>query len=109
VASIGPADVPAYAARRQAESVANGTINRELAVLLRMLRLAYEHGKLARLPVIRKLREAAPREGFFERDEYMAVRRRLAPDLQLAAAIAYTYGWRIRSRGAEPGAAPARP
>jgi hypothetical protein len=69
VASIGPADVTAYGAVRQAEEVANGTINRELAVLLRMLRLAYEQGKLVRLPVVRKLREAAPRDGFFERDQ----------------------------------------
>jgi integrase len=96
VATIGPADVMAYAAKRQAEAVANATVNRELAVLLRMLRLAYEHGKLARLPVIRKLKEAAPREGFFERDQYEAVGRRLKPDLQVAAAIAYAFGWRIR-------------
>jgi integrase len=47
--------------------------------------------------VIRKLKEAAPREGFFERDQYEAVRRRLKPDLQVAAAIAYAFGWRIRS------------
>jgi site-specific recombinase XerD len=97
VATIGPADVTAYAAKRQAEDVANGTINRELAILLRMLRLAYEHGKLARLPVIRKLKEAAPREGFFERAQYEAVRRRLRPELQAAVTIAYTYGWRMRS------------
>jgi integrase len=89
--------VTAYVAVRQAEEVANGTINRELAVLLRMLRLAYEQGKLVRLPVVRKLREAAPRDGFFERDQYLAVRRRLRPDLQVAVAIAYTYGWRMRS------------
>jgi integrase len=97
VSTIGPADVTTYVAKRQAEDVANGTINRELAILLRMLRLAYENGKLARVPVIRKLKEAAPREGFFERDQYEAVRRQLKPDLQIAAAIAYTYGWRMRS------------
>jgi len=61
-----------------------------------MLRLAYEHGKLARLPVIRKLKEAAPREGFFERAQYEAVRRRLNPDLQAAVAIAYRFGWRVQ-------------
>jgi integrase len=74
-----------------------GTINRELAVLIRMLRLAYENGKLLRLPVIRKLKEAAPRSGFFEREQYEAVRRHLPADLQVAAAIAYTYGWRMQS------------
>jgi integrase len=76
---------------------ANGTVNRELAVLSRMLRLAYEHGKLLRLPVIRKLKEAAPRQAFFERDAYEAVRRRLRPDLQVAVAIEYAFGWRCQS------------
>ena len=37
------------------------------------------------------------REGFFERDQYVAVYRRLAPDLQVAVAIAYTFGWRMQS------------
>ena len=61
-----------------------------------MLRLAYENGKLGRLPVIRKLKESAPREGFFERPEYEAVRRWLKPDLQAAVAIAYRFGWRVQ-------------
>jgi len=71
--------------------------NRELAVLTRMLRLAYETSKLVRIPVIRKLKENAPRQGFFERDQFEAVRRRLRPDLQTALAIGYTYGWRMQS------------
>ena len=43
--------------------VANGTINRELATLSRMLRLGYANGKVLRLPVIDRLKEAKPREG----------------------------------------------
>ncbi len=62
-----------------------------------MLRLAYEHGMLLRLPILRKLKEAPPREGFFEPAAYLAVRRRLPEDLQLAVTIAYTYGSRMRS------------
>ena len=62
-----------------------------------MLKIAYENGKLLRLPVIRKLKEAAPRQGFFEREQFLAVRRHLPEDLQVAATIAYTFGWRTQS------------
>jgi integrase len=95
--SIGQADATTYALKRQGEGAANGTINRELAVLIRMLRLAYEGAKLLRLPVVHKLKEAGPRQGFFERDAFEAVRRHLRPDLQLAATICYQLGWRVRS------------
>ena len=36
-------DATAYVLKRQSGGAANSTINRELAVLTRMLRLAYEH------------------------------------------------------------------
>ncbi len=98
VVSITAAVAAQYAERRQQECAANGTINRELAILNRMLRLAYEHAKLLRLPVIRLLeKENGPRQGFFERDQYEAVRRHLRADLQGAVDIAYTYGWRMQS------------
>lgn len=71
--------------------------NRELAVLGRMLRLAYENGKLMRLPLIHKLKEAAPRSGFFERSQFEADKRHLRPDLQVAVSIAYAFGWRMQS------------
>jgi integrase len=86
-----------YIGHRQRDGAANGTVNRELGVLLRMLRLAMEHNKLMRLPIIHKPKEAAPRQGFFEPDAFAAVRRRLPDDLQAAAAIAYTFGWRMQS------------
>jgi integrase len=44
-----------------------------------------------------KLTEADPSSGFFERDQYESVFRHLADDLQVAAAIAHTYGWRTQS------------
>jgi integrase len=92
VAAIAGAESAAYVAGRQRAGAANGTINRELARLSRMLRVAYEHGKLLRLPVIRRLKEAAPRQGFFEAHQQEAVRRQLPEDLQIA--IYATFGWR---------------
>jgi len=53
VAAISPADITRYIAGRQSAEASNGSINREVAVLGRMLKLAYENGKLARLPLIR--------------------------------------------------------
>jgi integrase len=97
LSAIGPADTTAYATQRQTEGASAGTVNRELALLKRLMRLAYENGKLVRLPVIRMLKEAAPRSGFFEQGQFTAVRRHLPRDLQVAVTIAHTYGWRIRS------------
>lgn len=66
-------------AKRQSQEVANGTINRELAVLGKLFRLAYENGKLLRVPAIRKLKESAPRSSFFERDAYERCASTYAP------------------------------
>jgi integrase len=37
------------------------------------------------------------RQGFFEREQFAAVRKYLSEDLQVAATVAYTFGWRIQS------------
>ncbi len=97
-AEITSADVTAYVARRQAEKKANGTINRELSMLGRVLRFATEQDppKLLRVPLLRLLKEASPRAGFFESHQYEAVRRHLRPDLQVIVALAYAFGWRVR-------------
>jgi hypothetical protein len=84
----------------QRRSFANGTINREVAILVRMLRLGLKDGKVARLPVLDKLdrpKEAAPRAGFFEAGAFAAVRAALPEDLRVAVTIAYTFGWRMQS------------
>src|SRR5688500_8769428 len=97
LAGINGAVATAYVVARQRRHAANGTINRELAVLTKMLRLAFEHNKLAKLPIIHKLKEAAPRQGFFERDAFLAVRSALPDDLQVAVSIEYVFGWRTQS------------
>jgi len=103
VVTITPPVITEYVEKRQAEPTnrggltSNRTINLELGVLGRMFRLACENGKLFRVPPIKTLKEAPPRQGFFEEEQYRSVWRRLPADLQVAAEIGHTYGWRIRS------------
>lgn len=97
IAGLGQGDVDAYILTRRGEGVVGATIRRELGTLTKMLRLAYQNGKLLRLPMLRKPKEGPPREGFFEREQYEAVRRRLPDDLGVAVTLAYTYGWRMQS------------
>jgi integrase len=79
--------------------LSNGTINRELALLGKALRLAEERGQMLRVPRIHLLQESAPRSGFFERSDFERVRKHLAkrPDLQVAISLAHTFGWRMQS------------
>src|SRR5215470_10181653 len=95
LAAIGGAEMTAYAVARQRAGAANGTINRELATLSRLLRLAYEQNKLVRLPVVCRLKEAAPRQGFFEQEHFRTVRQALPEDLQVAVTLFYAFGWRL--------------
>jgi len=91
--------VDRYVAKRQAAGLSNATVNRELSILGKALRLAEERKKLLRVPRIHLLKESSPRAGFFERADFERVRRHLGkrPDLQLAINLAYTYGWRMQS------------
>jgi len=77
--------------------VAAATINRELAQLRKLLRLAYERRKLAHVPKVTLLPEAQPRQGFVEEPEFQAIVKHLEPDAALAATMAFDTAWRIRS------------
>jgi integrase len=94
--SIGQAEATAYAKARQDEGAAAGTINRELATLSKLLHLAYEHGKLQRVPVVKKLREADPRAGFVTREQFAGISKHLPVELQAPSLVAFTLGWRKR-------------
>jgi integrase len=95
--SIDSQSITGYVVHRKAQGMAAATINVDLATLRRALRLAHEHGKLDKVPIIRTLRPAQPRSGFFERDQFEAVRAALPDDLALVVTIAFVYGWRIDS------------
>jgi integrase len=96
---IGSDLITRYIVRRQGQGASNGTINRDLGVFRRMLRLGLRSRKLVVMPPIDMLKEAPPRSGFFEDDQYEAVTVRLTtrPDLQVALAITQAYGWRMQS------------
>ena len=94
---ITPDRVTAYIAFRQQEAVANATINRELAALKRMFRLAEKAGKVDRRPYIPMLAEDNIRTDFFEHDQFQAVVHQLPDDLQPVFEVTYITGWRVRS------------
>ncbi len=101
--------VTAYVAHRQkppgaegepqeaAGAASNATINRELAALKRMFRLAKRAGKVADCPYIALLHEANVRKGFFEWAEFRAVVSGLPQYLRPVVETAYVTGWRISS------------
>jgi integrase len=96
---IDQRSITTYMNERQTKGLSNATINRELSLLGKALRLAEERGQILRIPRIHFLQESAPRSGFFERSDFERVRKHLAnrPDLQVAISLAYLFGWRMQS------------
>lgn len=95
---ITAAAITEYIVQRQGEEIvgpkqkqrrrpANGTINREVAVLLKLLRLGAERNKVARLPIVHKPEENPARKGFLEPAAFEAVRAHLPLDIQLAVTL----------------------
>jgi integrase len=97
MAAVTTTEIRAYVAERQTAGASNAEINRELAALKRMYTLAVQAGKLLHRPHIPMLEERNVRAGFFERDQFEAVRSHLPADLQNVATFAYITGWRVPS------------
>jgi integrase len=72
-------------------------VNRELAMLRRMLRLGARDGLVVRVPAFDLLREAPARAGFVDETQYRTLARHLRADLRVVVSLGYTLGWRIRS------------
>jgi len=96
--SLRTQNIREYIERRRLEGAANGTINRELAALKRAFRLAVKARVLSHdhVPDIPMLKEAPPRAGFFEPEQFQAVLRRLRPEIKPVALFGYETGWRLR-------------
>lgn len=56
-----------------------------------------QEAKRVLIPMFHLPKDGPPRNGFFEPEQYQAVKRHLPTDLQAAVAIVYTYGWRMPS------------
>jgi integrase len=95
--AITTRDARAYIAHRQAEGAANATINHELHVLSAAFTLALEDETLHARPRIPTLEENNARAGFFERDQFEAVRRHLPAPLRALVSFMFITGWRNRS------------
>lgn len=98
IARIDAPSIHGYVVHRKQQGAAPATINRELATVSKALRVAHQNKKLAHLPPrIEKLEENNVRQGFFEREQFEAVRRHLPAYAQPVVTFMYLTGWRIRS------------
>lgn len=86
-----------YRIERREEGVKDSTINRELAALRRMFRLGQKQSPpmVDQIPNIEFVRENNVRRGFFELEEFYALREALPDHLKVAATIAYFTGMRL--------------
>lgn len=97
VTNITTPEINAYIERRKAEGAANATINRELAALKRTLNLGARQTppKVDRLFYIPTLQENNVRKGFFEYEDFLALREALPCYLRGVVTFAYKEGWRV--------------
>lgn len=86
--------IRAYIARRQAEGMANGTINRELGALKRMFRLGSQQTPplVISTPHIPHLQENNVRQGFFTEDEYQLLRAVVPDHVKVPLIVGYWTG-----------------
>jgi integrase len=86
-----------YTDRRLGEGAAPATVNRELSALKRMFNLGARSTpvRVERVPYVPMLKEDNVRKGFFEHEEYLAVREAISEHLRDVVTFGYNTGWRI--------------
>jgi len=96
VISITTAKVKEFINQKVEEGWANATINRHLSALRHIFNLAYQRTpkKVREVPYIPILEENNVRQGFFEHEEYLAVKNALPNYLKAIATFGYYTGRR---------------
>lgn len=97
VTEITTAKIKDYMNKRMEEGLSNASINRELSALKRMFHLASlcTPPKVGQIPHIPMLKESNTRKGFFEHEEFLALRDALPFYLKPVVTFAYHTGWRL--------------
>lgn len=98
VTEITTAKIKDYVNKRMEEGLSNASINRELSALKRIFHLASQctPPRVGQVPYIPMLKESNIRKGFFEHEEYLALKDALPFYLKPVIAFAYHTGWRLR-------------
>ncbi len=92
---IKPSTIRGYQKFRIDQGAAPATVNREMCVLSGMLNLACLNELIEVKPKFpSRLKEATPRQGFFEHGDYLAIRSELQAWAQDVLDFAYYTGWR---------------
>jgi integrase len=95
-ASLTTGALDQYIEQRQRAGASNGTVNREFTILRRSLNLGRQAtpAKVVNPIKIPLLKEAKPRQGFFEHEQYTAMLRELPEHLGPVLTFAYNTGCR---------------
>lgn len=80
--------------QRKRDGAENGTINRNLCLLRRMIRLAAQENPSIRSPHFPLLEEPKPRQGFIDEKQFLKLYEELKPSLRPFVVFLYTTGCR---------------
>ncbi len=96
VVDIRSDHIAAYIDDRRRRGAANATINRELGGLRRMLNLGAKQDppKVLHVPMIPRLKKEHTRTGFFEHEEFLALRGALPDHQKVPLSLGYWTGMR---------------
>jgi len=94
VSSITTDTLREFVARRLKAGASPSTVNRNLGLLRRMLHLARKEGRLQLVPHFPMLKEAEPRQGFLEPEQFSKLMAALPERLRTFVLLLYTSGVR---------------